>query len=241
MLQRMRRNRLCQAKVSCQSQKKQADTLALSTEFENHEEIAEFQAKKAYCNNYKTNQKENQCCLIFFWSCASAQMRLARFHEKWQNSRPKKHITTILKLIKKKINVVWSFSDSVPQHKWDWRPVHAFSGCLDCSAHDSLGVYDSANVVRQWDAGCSTKVYPVVRAGGGVSAEDSNYQLHTWSELRNVNLLDQVKFCKRNLPQEKYLNHNQFNIWIEINGSLGLGWSTASFSREEAFDIFHIT
>ena len=21
------------------------------------------------------------------------------------------------------------------------------------------------------------------------------------------------KFCKRNLPQEKYLNHNQFNIW----------------------------
>ena len=70
-----------QSCVSCQSQKKQADTLALSTEFENHEEMAEFKAKKVYCNNYKTNQKENQCCLIFFWSCASAQMMLARFHE----------------------------------------------------------------------------------------------------------------------------------------------------------------
>ena len=122
---------------------------------------------------------------------------------KWQNSRPKKHITTILKQIKKKINVVWSFSDSVPQHKWDWRPVHAFSGCLDCSAHDSLGVYDSANVDRRWDGGCLTKVYPVVRAGGGVFAEDSNYQLHTWSELRNVNLLDQVKILQKKFTPRK--------------------------------------
>ena len=157
---------------------------------------------------------------------------------KWRNSRPKKHITTILKQIKKKINVVWSFSDSVPQHKWDWRPVHAFSGCLDCSAHDSLAVYDSANVVRRWDAGCLTKVYPVVRAGGGVFAEDSNYQLHTWSELRNVNLLDQVKFCKRNLPQEKYLNHNQFNIWIKINGEGGRSQNFGVFLRKKINKFF---